>query len=122
MSLSNGCIVGFGCRVFNLRSAELRPDRQVSAGIYRHPTPETRDPHPAARWQKLVAEDPRNELLGRMRRQRLDGEPFGLLDASWAQQASEAFWVERICLFASVLKPGGAEYSRLHTSYLENSQ
>lgn len=55
-------------------------------------------------------------------RQRLDGEPFGLLDASWAQQASDAFWVERICLFASVLKPGGAEYSRLHTSYLENSQ
>jgi len=55
-------------------------------------------------------------------RQRLDGEPFDLLDASRTQHVSEAFRVDRICLFASVLKPGGAEYSRLHTSYLENSQ
>src|SRR5690606_21190866 len=45
--------------------------------------------HPAsrittARWQKLVAEDPRNELLGRMRRQRLDGEAIrdGMLSAA----------------------------------------
>jgi len=55
-------------------------------------------------------------------RQRTDGRRFGLLDASWAQHASDAFRVDRVCLFASVLKPGGAEYSRLHTSYLENSQ
>lgn len=55
-------------------------------------------------------------------RQRMDGRRFGLLDASWAQHASDAFRVDRICLFASVLKPGGAEYRRLHTSYLTNSQ
>ncbi|NLF30948.1 MAG: DUF1553 domain-containing protein, partial [Planctomycetes bacterium] len=37
-----------------------------------------------ARWQKLIAEDPRNELLGRMRRQRLDGEAIrdGMLSAA----------------------------------------
>lgn len=51
-------------------------------------------------------------------RQRLDGGRFGLSDASWAQHASDAFRVDRICLFASVLKPGGAEYTRLHTSTL----
>lgn len=51
-------------------------------------------------------------------RQRMDGSRFGLLDESREQRASEAFRVDRICLFASVLKPGGAEYSRLHTSYL----
>ncbi|BBO73841.1 RNA 2',3'-cyclic phosphodiesterase [Desulfosarcina widdelii] len=51
-------------------------------------------------------------------RQRVDGGRFGLLDASRAQHASEAFRVDRICLFASVLKPGGAEYTRLHASYL----
>ena len=50
--------------------------------------------------------------------QRMDGSRFGLLDASWTQRASEAFRVDRICLFASVLKPGGAEYTRLHTSCL----
>jgi 2'-5' RNA ligase len=53
-------------------------------------------------------------------RQRLDGRRFGLSDASWAQHASDAFRVDRICLFASVLKPGGAEYTRLHTSTLEH--
>jgi 2'-5' RNA ligase len=51
-------------------------------------------------------------------RKRMDGGQLGLLDASKAQNASEAFRVDRICLFASVLKPGGAEYTRLHTSYL----
>jgi 2'-5' RNA ligase len=51
-------------------------------------------------------------------RQRMDGGQFGLLDASRAQHGSEPFRVDRICLFASVLKPGGAEYARLHTSYL----
>jgi len=59
--------------------------------------------------------------LGRTRK-RLDGRRFGLSDASWAQHASDAFRVDRICMFASVLKPGGAEYTRLHTSYLENSK
>ena len=51
-------------------------------------------------------------------RQRVDGGRFGLLDASWTQHASEAFRVDRICLFASVLNPGGAEYTQLHTSCL----
>ena len=51
-------------------------------------------------------------------RQRMDGGQFGLLDATWAQHASEAFRVDRICLFSSVLKPVGAVYTRLHTSYL----
>jgi 2'-5' RNA ligase len=55
-------------------------------------------------------------------RQRMDGRRFGLSDASWAQHASDAFRVDRICLFASVLKPGGAEYRRLHTSYIVSIQ
>jgi hypothetical protein len=44
----------------------------------------SRTPDPASRIAKLVAEDPRNELLGRMRRQRLDGEAIrdGMLSAA----------------------------------------
>lgn len=34
--------------------------------------------------------------------------------------ASGAFRVDRLVLFQSILKPDGAEYTRLHTSYLAN--
>jgi hypothetical protein len=72
---------GYGVRD---TSDEVPNPDEASNVSSRNPKPETRNPHPASRIAKLVAEDPRNELLGRMRRQRLDGEAIrdGMLSAA----------------------------------------
>ena len=55
--------------------------------------------------------------IGRAR-QPIDGRRWGEQLAPLSDCASDPFRVDRICLFASLLKPGGAEYTCLHTSHL----
>lgn len=55
--------------------------------------------------------------IGRAR-QPLDGRRWGERLSALADCASETLRVDRFCLIASLLKPGGAEYTRLHTSHL----
>jgi RNA 2',3'-cyclic 3'-phosphodiesterase len=55
--------------------------------------------------------------IGRMRR-RLDPKALGDLQAPLKTTASDPFRADRISLFRSVLKPSGAEYTRLHTAPL----
>ena len=56
--------------------------------------------------------------IGRARHP-IDGRRFGERLPTLADRASEPLRVDRICLFASLLKPGGAEYTCLHTSHLD---
>jgi len=55
--------------------------------------------------------------IGRAR-QPMDGRRWGERLATVADCASDPFRVDRIGLFASALKPGGAEYTCLHTAHL----
>ncbi len=55
--------------------------------------------------------------IGRSRR-RLDAETLGASLESMKDVASDSFRVERLVLYKSMLSPAGAEYARLHTSYL----
>jgi len=56
--------------------------------------------------------------IGRAR-QPVDGRRLDQQLPTRAECASEPLRVDRICLFASLLKPGGAEYTCLHTSQLD---
>jgi 2'-5' RNA ligase len=49
-------------------------------------------------------------------------QTFGETFASLQDMASDAFQVDRLALYQSVLKPTGAQYSRLHTSYLKSKR
>ena len=55
--------------------------------------------------------------IGRAR-QPIDGRRLGQRLPTLADCSSEPLPVDRICLFASQLKPGGADYTCLHTSHL----
>ena len=55
--------------------------------------------------------------IGRARHP-IDGRRLDRPLSSMADIASDPFRVDRVCLFASRLKPSGAEYTRLHTAQL----
>lgn len=50
--------------------------------------------------------------LGRAK-ERIDGRALGRAIQAHAGYRSEGFWVDRLCLFKSELKPSGPEYTRL---------
>ncbi len=55
--------------------------------------------------------------IGRIRK-RIDAKTIGALLEPLKDVISESFRVDRLTLCKSILKPAGAEYTRLHTSYL----
>jgi 2'-5' RNA ligase len=55
--------------------------------------------------------------IGRTRR-RIDGQTIGAALKPLKLVVSDPFQVDRMVLFKSILKPSGADYTALHTSYL----